>query len=54
MFPKDVFFPKDENNKLAKEIPHGITVVTDATLDLAKESSALSKIVGDEQRCFKV
>lgn len=37
--PEEVLFPKDENKKLAKEIPNMINANTSATLDLVNETS---------------
>ncbi len=39
MSPEQFLFPKDENEKLAKEIPNMITVDTSVILDLVNETS---------------
>ena len=47
MFPEQVFFSKDENEKLAKEIsreiPHMVEIRTNTILDLARESLSYLK-----------
>ena len=40
MASEQSFFPNTANNKLVKEIPYSIKDIANATLDLAKESSA--------------
>jgi hypothetical protein len=43
MSSKDVFYPKDENEKLAKEIPNMINANTSAISDLVNETSLYLK-----------
>jgi hypothetical protein len=43
MSPKDVFYPKDENEKLAKEIPDMINANISAISDLVNETSLYLK-----------
>jgi len=41
--PEEFLFPKDENEKLAKEIPNMINANTSATSDLVNETSLYLK-----------
>ena len=43
MMPDQVLYPKDENEKLGKELPYDINEVTNATLNLARETSTYLK-----------
>ena len=43
LLPQEVFYPKDENKKLAEVISYTPTDVTNATIDLTRESSTYLK-----------